>query len=94
MSPNIHRLLLFSPFLQVLDLYDELREEHYASLEDRKYIALPAARAKCLRGDWPGHAKEGGDASAPVVPWRPKQLGKVVVESQVRGIKRRPRRLM
>ena len=28
------------------ELYGELREEHYASLEDRKFVTLPAARLK------------------------------------------------
>jgi 5-methyltetrahydrofolate--homocysteine methyltransferase len=60
-----------------VDLYDELREEHYASLEDRKYLALGAARTKALRPDWPGYASKG-----PAVPWKPATLGKTVIESQ------------
>jgi hypothetical protein len=32
--------------LDIKDQYTELREDFYASLEDRKYLTLPEARAK------------------------------------------------
>ena len=43
---------------EVLDLYADMREEHYAGLEERKYVTLAQARQKALRVDWfgKGHA--------------------------------------
>jgi len=32
--------------------YDEMREEHYASLADRKFLTLEKARSKALAPDW------------------------------------------
>jgi 5-methyltetrahydrofolate--homocysteine methyltransferase len=62
------------------DLYEELREEHYASLEDRKYLSLSAARGKALKVDWAAHAAKAGGAGR--VPWVPKTPGITTVESQ------------
>ena len=67
---------------EVLDLYEELREEHYASLEDRKYITLQQARTKALRVDWPGYAKATATDSLPAVPWKPATLGTTVIQDQ------------
>jgi 5-methyltetrahydrofolate--homocysteine methyltransferase len=36
----------------VREQYDELREEHYASLSDRKFVTLDKARVKGLKVDW------------------------------------------
>jgi len=38
--------------LDIKDQYTELREDFYASLEDRKYLTLPEARAKGPKTDW------------------------------------------
>ena len=34
------------------DLYEDVREDHYASLADRKFLSLEKARAKALTIDW------------------------------------------
>jgi 5-methyltetrahydrofolate--homocysteine methyltransferase len=60
----------------LLDTYEEMREEHYAGLEDRRYISLGQARAKAPRIHWDNHAKAG------VVPWAPATLGNTVVTDQ------------
>ena len=36
----------------VADLYEDIREDHYESLSDRKYLSLEQARAKSLKIDW------------------------------------------
>jgi 5-methyltetrahydrofolate--homocysteine methyltransferase len=54
----------------MLDLYEEMREEHYASLEERKFLDLPKARAKAPRVDWAAIAAPGA-----AVPWAPRTLG-------------------
>ena len=48
----------------VKEQYEELREDHYASLASRKFLTLEKARAKCLQTDW----------KAAVIP-QPKLLG-------------------
>jgi 5-methyltetrahydrofolate--homocysteine methyltransferase len=63
----------------VLDLYDDMREEHYASLEERKYLTLAQARQRAPRINWQAHAKASGGAS---VPWVPAKLGVTVVNNQ------------
>ena len=47
-----------------------MREEHYASLEERKLLDLAKARLKAPRVDWAGIASPGA-----AVPWAPKTLG-------------------
>jgi 5-methyltetrahydrofolate--homocysteine methyltransferase len=61
----------------IMDLYDEMAEEHYASLEERKYLPLAQARARALRVNWAAHAKtlHGG-----AVPWVPRSLGVTTVD--------------
>jgi 5-methyltetrahydrofolate--homocysteine methyltransferase len=54
----------------VLDLYDEMREEHYAGLEERKFLDIAKARGKAPRVDWAAIAAPGA-----AVPWAPKTLG-------------------
>ena len=49
----------------IMDLYEEMREEHYASLEERHYISLEKARERRLRIDWAARDE------APVVPAKP-----------------------
>jgi len=39
----------------IADEYEELREEHYQNLKDRRYLTLEQARAKRLRIDWAGY---------------------------------------
>jgi 5-methyltetrahydrofolate--homocysteine methyltransferase len=34
------------------DLYIEMREEHYASLEERKFLTMPQCRDKAMKIDW------------------------------------------
>ena len=36
----------------VLEQYEELREDHYASLASRKFLTLEKARSKMLQVDW------------------------------------------
>ena len=38
------------------ELYAEMREEHYASLEERKFLTLQQCRDKALRIDWKNRA--------------------------------------
>eukprot|EP00897_Mesotaenium_endlicherianum_P008500 jgi/Mesen1/7679/ME000401S07012 len=47
---------------EIRDTYAELRDEHYAGLEDRKYLTLAKARATRLEIDWKS------PANAPVKP--------------------------
>jgi len=47
------------------ELYEEMREEHYASLEERKFKSLAQARGMALRTEWKGRA-----------PAKPSFLGK------------------
>ena len=60
------------------ELYAELREEHYASLEDRKFLPLDKARARGLKVDWAAKAT----GPVPTTPWAPAALGVTTVESQ------------
>jgi 5-methyltetrahydrofolate--homocysteine methyltransferase len=48
----------------VKEPYEEMREDHYASLASRKFISLEKARAKMLKVDWKAN-----------VPMKPKLLG-------------------
>jgi 5-methyltetrahydrofolate--homocysteine methyltransferase len=57
----------------ILDTYDEMREEHYAGLEERKYLSLQAARDRALRVDWHAKAEAAGRGGA--VPWVPARPG-------------------
>ena len=49
---------------EVLDLYEEMREEHYAGLEERKYVTLQQARQKSLRVDWFGKGQSAAASAA------------------------------
>jgi 5-methyltetrahydrofolate--homocysteine methyltransferase len=69
---------------ELLESYEELREEHYAGLEERKYLPLAAARAKGLRVDWARHAAASPVAGA--VPWVPRAMGVQVVEASVESL--------
>ena len=64
------------------ELYKELREEHYASLEDRKFTAIGAARAHGLRVDWAAKATTAGAGAVPTTPWVPASPGVTTIESQ------------
>jgi 5-methyltetrahydrofolate--homocysteine methyltransferase len=57
---------------EIADLYEEIREEHFATLEDRTILPLEAARARALKVDW----------AVRVPPMVPATLGAVVVEDQ------------
>merc|ERR1719201_2374655 len=48
----------------VLEQYEEMREDHYASLASRKFVSLEKAREKMLAVDWKAHT-----------PPKPKLLG-------------------
>ena len=65
----------------VLDLYDEMCEEHYAGLEERKYLSLAEARKKALTIDW--EAKKGPEGA---VPWVPKTLGVTATTVSIREL--------
>jgi len=65
----------------VLDLYDEMCEEHYAGLEERKYLTLAEARKKALAIDW--EAKKGPEGA---VPWVPKMLGVTATTVSIREL--------
>ena len=49
---------------ELLEDYEELREDHYASLEERKLVPFSVAREKKLQIDW----KENPPAPAPAAP--------------------------
>jgi 5-methyltetrahydrofolate--homocysteine methyltransferase len=66
----------------IMDLYGEMRDEHYASLDERKYITLAQARARALRVNWAAHT---GALAGGVVPWVPRNLGVTVVDGQDLG---------
>lgn len=34
------------------DLYEDIREDHYESLTEKKYLSLEQARAKAMKTDW------------------------------------------
>ena len=36
----------------ITDLYEDIREDHYESLTEKKYLSLEQARTKCLKTDW------------------------------------------
>ena len=57
----------------ILDTYAEMREEHYAGLEERKYLTLEKARERALRVDWYAKAEQSPIKGS--VPWVPKQMG-------------------
>ncbi|XP_061403125.1 methionine synthase isoform X1 [Lethenteron reissneri] len=40
---------------ELADEYEELRQEHYDSLKDRKYLGLQQARQRALHVDWASH---------------------------------------
>jgi len=49
------------------ELYSEMREEHYASLEERKFLTLAKCREKAMRVDW---------KNRPQQPIKPSFLGR------------------
>ena len=49
------------------ELYSEMREEHYASLEERKFLTLEKCREKAMRVDW---------KNRPQAPVKPSFLGR------------------
>jgi 5-methyltetrahydrofolate--homocysteine methyltransferase len=49
------------------ELYSEMREEHYASLEERKFLSLDKCRDKAMRVDW---------KNRPCQPVKPSFLGR------------------
>jgi len=49
------------------ELYAEMREEHYASLEERKFLALDKCREKAMKVDW---------KNRPAQPVKPSFLGR------------------
>lgn len=65
----------------VLDTYEEMREEHYASLEDRRYLTLEQARKRAMRVDW--FAKAAGSADKLSLPWAPKQTGVIPIDEPI-----------
>merc|ERR1719189_1198295 len=38
--------------IDVADLYEDIREDHYESLTENKYLTLEQARSRCLKTDW------------------------------------------
>lgn len=72
-----------------LDLYEEMREEHYSGLEDRKYFSLKEAREKKLALDWDKHKQEAQSLEMPsndgvvAVPWAPKTQGVFPVTASI-----------
>ncbi|RYY32495.1 methionine synthase, partial [archaeon] len=62
----------------VLDTYEELREEHYAGLEDRKYLTLAQSRARAPHYGWAAHAAPSAGLS---VPWVPATPGVTVIRN-------------
>ena len=58
---------------EVMNLYEDMREEHYASLEERKYLSLEKARSKAPRFDWSGRA--AGSKVPGTLPWTPRTPG-------------------
>jgi 5-methyltetrahydrofolate--homocysteine methyltransferase len=64
----------------ILDTYTDMAAEHYASLEERKYLPLPAARSRALAVDWAAKAAAGGGR----LPWgAPRALGVTPVTAAV-----------
>ncbi|CAG8564234.1 269_t:CDS:10, partial [Paraglomus occultum] len=55
----------------IAEEYEEIREDHYASLQDRKYMPLTVAREKGLNINWAESPK----------PVKPTFLGKKLIES-------------
>jgi len=39
-------------FEEITDEYDDIREDHYENLRDRKYLTIEQAREKKLKIDW------------------------------------------
>jgi 5-methyltetrahydrofolate--homocysteine methyltransferase len=68
----------------ILDTYEEMREEHYASLEDRKYLSLEKARKQALRVDWYKKAEKLGRGTE--LPWTPAALGVMPVEQSIESL--------
>jgi 5-methyltetrahydrofolate--homocysteine methyltransferase len=68
----------------ILDTYEELREEHYAGLEERKYMTLAQARDRALRVDW--YAKSESSSVKGSVPWVPRTLGVTPVEMDIASL--------
>jgi len=52
---------------EIAEQYEELRIEHYDSLEERKYVTLEKAREKSFKIDW-ANMKNAGAAKLPVKP--------------------------
>jgi 5-methyltetrahydrofolate--homocysteine methyltransferase len=65
----------------IMDLYDEMREEHYASLEDRRFLPLAQARLHAPRINW--QAKLTAEGS---MPWVPAMTGTQVVEADLESL--------
>ena len=42
-------------FEEICDEYEDVRQDHYEKLTDRKYLSLTAARSKALSIDWTAH---------------------------------------
>jgi 5-methyltetrahydrofolate--homocysteine methyltransferase len=59
---------------EIADLYAELAEEHYASLDERKYLPYEVAKQKKLEIDWSKHVKKS-DSSMKEVSWAPAKVG-------------------
>jgi len=55
---------------EIEDLYEEMKEEHYAGLEDRVYMPIEEVRGKGMKIDWAGRKD----------PARPKTLGVTIIE--------------
>ena len=55
----------------IAEEYEEIREDHYASLQDRKYMPLTVAREKGFNINWTESPK----------PVKPTFLGKKLIES-------------
>ena len=36
----------------IADLYEDIREDHYDGLTDKKYLTLEQARSKAFKTDW------------------------------------------
>jgi 5-methyltetrahydrofolate--homocysteine methyltransferase len=66
---------------EIADLYTELAEEHYASLDERKYLSYEAAKEKKLEVDWSKHVKKSED-SVKEVSWAPAKVGLTTISCE------------
>ena len=57
--------------MDVADLYEDIREDHYESLTENKYLTLEQARSKGLKTDWKNF-----------MPVKPSFLGSKVILNQ------------